>query len=76
MDFPIIIVWVSPLQFLGALSVIFKFYSIFRWKFSKQTEYPQMGRRVLRRHIWGYSVCLCPIKGMPGLKWAKYTLLF
>ena len=27
-----------------------------------------MGRRVLRRHIWGYSVCLCPIKGTPGLK--------
>ena len=26
-----------------------------------------MGRRVLRRHIWGYSVCLCPIKGTPGL---------
>ena len=32
-----------------------------------QTEYPQMGRRVLRRPIWGYSVCLCPIKGTPGL---------
>ena len=26
-----------------------------------------MGRRVLRRHIWGYSVCLCPIKGALGL---------
>ena len=26
-----------------------------------------MGRRVLRRHTWGYSVCLCPIKGTPGL---------
>ena len=26
-----------------------------------------MGRRVLRRHIWGYSVCLCSIKGTPGL---------
>ena len=25
------------------------------------------GTRVLRRHIWGYSVCLCPIKGTPGL---------
>ena len=21
----------------------------------------------LRRHIWGYSVCLCPIKRTPGL---------
>ena len=26
-----------------------------------------MGRRVLLRHIWGYSVCLCSIKGTPGL---------
>ena len=26
-----------------------------------------MGRRVLRRPIWGYYVCLCPIKGTPGL---------
>ena len=26
-----------------------------------------MGRRVLRRHIWGYSVCLCPLKSSPGL---------
>ena len=26
-----------------------------------------MGRRILRRHIWGYSGCLCPIKGTPGL---------
>ena len=26
MDFPIIIIWASPLQFLGAPHVIFKFY--------------------------------------------------
>ena len=26
-----------------------------------------MGCSDLRRHIWGYSVCLCPIKRMPGL---------
>ena len=26
-----------------------------------------MGRRVLRRLIWDYSVCLCPMKGTPGL---------
>ena len=26
-----------------------------------------MGRHVLRRHNWGYSVCLCPIKRAPGL---------
>ena len=27
----------------------------------------QMGRHILRHHIWGYSVCLCPIKGTLGL---------
>ena len=21
----------------------------------------------MRRHIWGYAVCLCPTKRMPGL---------
>ena len=26
-----------------------------------------MGRRVLQRHIWGYAVCLCPIKRTSGL---------
>ena len=26
-----------------------------------------MGRHVLRLHIYGYSVCLCPIKRTPGL---------
>ena len=26
-----------------------------------------MRRRVLQRHICGYSVCLCPIKRTPGL---------
>ena len=30
-----------------------------------------MGRRVLRRHIWGYSICICPIKGTPVLNELK-----
>ena len=33
-----------------------------------------MGRRVLRRHILGYPVCLCPIKGTPGLNELKWCL--
>ena len=28
---------------------------------------PQMGRRVLQRHIWDCAACLCPIKRTPGL---------
>ena len=30
MDFPILIIWMSPLSFLGALRVIFHLYFIFR----------------------------------------------
>ena len=41
--------------------MILKFYSIFdEIPLSKQNS-------VLRRHIWGYSVCPCPLKGTPGL---------
>ena len=32
-----------------------------------------MGRSILRRHIWGYSVCLCIIKRMPSLYWFKFV---
>ena len=41
-----------------------------------QTEKPQMGGRVLRRPIWGYSVCLRPIKGTPGLNELTCYLCF
>ena len=34
----------------------------FSMKFSKQTEQPQMGRRVLLAYV-----CLCPIKGSTGI---------
>ena len=29
--------------------------------------YANRRRRVLRRHIWGYAVCLCPTERTPGL---------
>ena len=35
-----------------------------------------MRRSVLRRHIWGYSVCLCSIKGAPGLNELIFLFLF
>ena len=38
MNFPIIIIWVSPLSLLGASGVILNFYSIFRLNSFKQTE--------------------------------------
>ena len=46
---------------------IFSFVLHFSMKSCKLREKPQMGRRALRRLIWGYSVCLCPIKRTPGL---------
>ena len=54
--------------------MIFIFYLIFR-NFSKQTENPQMGRRILRRHIWGFAVCLCPTKRMPGLNELNFAFV-
>ena len=59
MDFPILIICMSLLSVLGALRVIFHFYFIF----------------VLRRHIWGYFVCLCSIKRTPGLYGLNATQL-
>ena len=39
-------------------------FSFFRYEnHTKQTEQPQMGRQIL-----GYSVCLCPIKSLYGLR--------
>ena len=63
MDFPIIIIWVSPLSFLGASGAIVKFYS-----FSNENSLSkQKSPRCLRRPIWGYSVCLCPLLGLNEL---------
>ena len=73
MAFPIIIIRVNPHSFLGASGVILKFIQFFdenslsKQNSSRWDAAEQMGRRVLRRHTWGYSVCLCPIKGTPGL---------
>ena len=38
MDFPVPIIWTSPLSFLGASGVCFHFYFIFQLKSYKQTE--------------------------------------
>ena len=34
---------------------------------SQRCDAAELGSRVLRRHIWGYTVCLCPTKWTPGL---------
>ena len=67
MDSPIIINLVSPLSFLGVLGVIFIFLSHFSMRFLCANRNSSRWDAVLRRHIWGYAVCLCPIKGTPGL---------
>ena len=61
-----IIIWMIPLSFLGVLGVIFNFKIFFYENLLAKRIAPD-GSRVLRRHIWGYAVCLCPTKGTPGL---------
>ena len=54
MNFPISIIWVSSISCLGVLGVIF----------ISDNEIPLSKQKL--KEFWGYSVCLCPIKGMPG----------
>ena len=82
MDSPIIIRWVSQLLFLGASEVTFVFIQFVdefpppeKKKKKKKKIVPdgtprskhQMGRSVLKRPIWAYTVCICPINKTPGL---------
>ena len=61
MDFPIIIIWMSPLSILGESGIFFHFYFIFiEIPVSKQCR-PRWDL------IWVYTVCLCPKNGTPGL---------
>ena len=50
----------STVCFKGHQEKLFIFIS---FSVNKYADKPQMGRRVLRRHSWGYDVCLYPIKG-------------
>ena len=68
MDSPIIINWTSPLSFLGAAGVLLKilFHFSIEIPVSKQNSL-RWDAAVLRRHIWGYTVYLCPPIGKLGL---------
>ena len=46
---------------------IFSFYFIFDENNVSKQNNPRCDAAFLRRHIWGYSVCLCPIKRTRGL---------
>ena len=58
------------------VSLFFYFHTNFWWKSCKQTELHKPGRRILRRHIYGYSVFLCPIKKKPCFYWVRGKRLF
>ena len=58
MDFPILIIWISPFSFLGTSGVFFSFLLHFSMKIKIANRIAPDG---------GYSVCLCPIKGTPEL---------
>ena len=63
MDFSIPINWTSPFPNLGVPGAFFYFDFIFNRISSKQTVQTLIRRRVLRRLIWVYTVCLGPKKG-------------
>ena len=44
--------WVSLLSFLRTPAVRLCSHFSIQWSYFKQTEYPQLGRRDLHRHIW------------------------
>ena len=54
--------------------MILNFYALF-YEIPVSKQNSPMGRRVLRRHIMGYTVCLCPTKGTPGLNELNQTVI-
>ena len=52
----------SIFRFRGIRSI-----SFFIENYVSKQKSPRCDAAFLRRHIWGYSVCLCPIKRTPGL---------
>ena len=53
MDF--LIIWMSPLSFLGTSGIFLRFCLTFRWKSLSKENRPRKGRHVLRRHICNHS---------------------
>ena len=73
MDSPIIInLDESTFNFRGVRSD-YHFLFHFSMKLLLANRIAQMGCRVLQRRIWGYTVCLCPIKRMQGLYNLNYS---
>ena len=66
MDFSILINWTSEFRILGVSGVRFHFYFISNRNSCEQTVQTLTRRRVLRRLIWIYTVCLGPKKGTLG----------
>ena len=73
MDFPIIIIRVSPLSFVGVSGVILNFIQFFdKSSLSKQNS-PRWDAAFCGVSS-GSIVCLCPIKGTPGLNELKIMI--
>ena len=62
MDLSILIIWMSPFRISEVSGVLFHFYFIFDRNSCQQTVKTLIRRRVLRRLILVYTVCLCPKK--------------
>ena len=69
-DPSILIIWKSSFPIVGVSGVLL-FYSISNRYSCYQTVKTLIRRRVLRRLIWVYTVCLCPQKWDTRLIWVK-----
>ena len=67
MKFPILIIWTNLFRILGFFGCKFLFHSNFKSTFCKQTVQNLTRRRVMRRLIWFFTVCRCPIRRTIGL---------
>ena len=75
MDFPIIIIWVSPLSISGVLGVNLIFYSIFSMKYLQAKRIAPDGTpQNAASHL---GLCCLPLshkKGTPGLNELKHAV--
>ena len=67
MDLPTLISRTCAIPIVWALGGIFRFCPNSERTFCKQTVETLIRRRVLRRLVWIYTVCLCPTKRTLGL---------
>ena len=75
MDLPTLTSRMSPFPIKGMLGGTFHFFPNFNKPFCKQTVKILIRHCIIRCLIWICTVCLCPIKRMPGLYGLKHLYI-